>query len=317
MSRIYDALRRFEQEKADRRSGGQMGEDRRQPAPAPTPETPAALPQHIEHLTARAGPENHVVAHLGPHESGAEKFRVLRHRLQQLRHQRPVKKILVTSGIPKEGKTLTAINLAASLALASPRVLLIDADLRSQSIHHVLGLEPLPGLAEVLAGQADFLKCLRSIDPLGIYYLPAGRAPANPVELLQGRAMKDLMARATALFDWVVIDSPPLNPFADAHCLATVADEVLLVLRFGLTPRAALQQALEALNGVRVAGVLLNDCDETRHDGYYYYAYGASPSGQEKGRWAASLGHLVSQVLNRKVFAKWFGFFTRTSPSAH
>lgn len=312
MSRIFDALRRFEQEKSGQPLGMPPVEERRRRSPVPPAEAPLPLPEQVAHLQVRAGLENHVVAHLGGQEAGAEKFRVLRHKLQQLRQQRPLKKILITSAIPQEGKTLISINLATTLALSSTRVLLIDGDLRSQSVHHVLGLEPLPGLAEVLAGEAEFLKALHCTDPLGVYYLPAGHTSRNPVELFQAKQMTELIAQAARLFEWIVLDSPPLNPFADAHCLATVADGVLLVQRMGLTPRPALQQAMESLAGVRVLGALLNGCNESQPEEYYSYYYGGRSSGRERSKFAVMLRNLADRAFNHKVAKKWLEYFTHT-----
>jgi len=218
-------------------------------------------------------PENRVVGCRQNYEFGAEKFRFLRHRLTQLRHRRPVSKVLVTSSVPKEGKTFVAINLAASLASSSRRVALFDVDMRHPSVQSALGLPPMAGLAEFLEGKAELDSIMRRVDPLGFYYLPAGKASGNPFELLEGSRMRELMALATTAFEWVVMDSPPLIPFADAHQLAVLADAVLLVARPRVTPRDTLRQVLSALDSVQVAGVVLNASDDKSHDRYYYHYY--------------------------------------------
>jgi capsular exopolysaccharide synthesis family protein len=218
-------------------------------------------------------PENRIVGCGENYEFGAEKFRFLRHRLTQLQRRRPISKLLVTSSIPKEGKTLVAINLAASLASRSQRVLLLDVDLRQPSIQSTLGLPPTAGLAEFLEGKAELGSIMRRVDPLGFFYLSAGKASVNPFELLEGSRIVELMALATTAFDWVVMDSPPLIPFADAHRLAVLADAVLLVARPGVTPRETLRQTLSTLESVQIAGVILNDSDDRMHDDYYYHYY--------------------------------------------
>jgi receptor protein-tyrosine kinase len=218
-------------------------------------------------------PKNRIVGCRQDYEFGAEKFRFLRHRLAQLRQRRPVSKVLVTSSVPKEGKTLVAINLAVSLARSSRRVALFDADLRHPSAQSALGLPPMVGLAEFLEGRADLESAIRRVEPLGFYYLPAGKASGNPFELLEGSRMRELVSLATTAFEWVVIDSPPLIPFADAHHLAVLADAVLLVARPRITPRDTLRQVLRALDGVQVAGVVLNASDDKRQDDYYYHYY--------------------------------------------
>ena len=228
-------------------------------------------------LRCELSPERRLVGCYPDHDLGAERFRFLRHRLNQVRQHRPLSKVLVTSSIPQEGKTLVATNMALSLARNSPRVLLLDADIRQPGVNRILGVKSLPGLAELLDSAFEPTTLLRRLDPQGLYYLPAGQANNNPFELLQRPRMRELIDILAPSFDWIIIDSPPLIPFADAHCLATFTDGVLLVVRPGVTPRKALQQGLAALAGVYVAGVVLNGDDDTRNDRYYYYYHPSTP----------------------------------------
>jgi capsular exopolysaccharide synthesis family protein len=225
-------------------------------------------------------PENRIAGYTHDYEIGAERFRFLRHRLIQLRCRRPVSKVLVTSCVPKEGKTLVAVNLAVSLASNSRRVALFDADMRHPSVHSALGLPPITGLAEFLEGKAALDTVVRRIVPFGFYYLPGGEATGNPFELLEGPRMSELLALATTAFEWVVVDSPPLIPFADAHHLAAVADVVLLVARPRITPLDTLSRVLSTLGNVKVGGVVLNAIDDKKHDDYYYHYY---PRGSTNG----------------------------------
>lgn len=276
MSRILDALRRSERE--NRKEGAAL------PSPDTAPlqdllVTLEAQPGNLEsvaRLVCRANPEEPLVCNTHNHDVGAEKFRVLCHRLRQLRQRRPLSRVLVTSAIPKEGKTVVALNLALTLAFSSPRVLLVDTDMRQSGLEGALGIPPLPGLADFLEGRLELSATFRRLEPLGLHYLAAGNASSNPVELLQRPRMRELMEQTARAFDWVVFDSPPVNPFADAHCLAGLADAVLLVTRSGWTPREGLQQALTALEGAYIAGVVLNGSGDPHRDHYYYYYYANS-----------------------------------------
>jgi protein-tyrosine kinase len=234
--------------------------------------------QAIEHVLCHRPPDPRLVwGH--DHRIAAEKYRLLAHRIRIKKQQKPIFKVLITSAIPGEGKTVTAANLAIVLARNGRRVLLVDGDLREPDIHKVLGVPSQPGLGEVLAGEASLEQALRCIDPLGLYCLPAGQPRANPVSLLEGTALKNVLAATEGAFEWVIIDSPPLNPFADAHCIVSMADGVLLVVKWNLTPREELDHALTALKGMPLLGLVLNGCDEPRQ-AYYYSQYIRSESGQ-------------------------------------
>ena len=186
-----------------------------------------------------------------------ESFRVLCQRLLQARKQRRLQSLLITSPVPHEGKTVTSINLAATLARSSPAVLLVDADLRHPGLP-VLGIAPESGLADCLAGRVELTKAIRRVDPLGFYYLPAGFASTNPSELLQKPALREFISQATAAFDWVIFDSPSINLFADPRHLAMLVDGVLLVVRENMTPKELAEKSLVALEKAFVVGVVLN-----------------------------------------------------------
>lgn len=201
-----------------------------------------------------------------------EKYRLLAHRLQRARAAKPIQTVLVTSAIPGEGKTTIAVNLAGVLARNGCRTLLLDADMRSPDLPQALGLPgSLPGLSEVLAGEVSFEQALRCVKPLGLYLLAAGSPVGNPVPLLEGAVFANVLASARQVFEWVIIDSPPLVPVADANCVASVVDGILLVVRWGLTPRDELDQALGALAGLPLIGLVLNTYDEPRQKSYYSY----------------------------------------------
>lgn len=201
-----------------------------------------------------------------------EKYRLLAHRVQRARAARPIQTVLVSSAIPGEGKTTVAVNLASVMARNGCRVLLLDADMRAPDLPQALGLSgPLPGLSEVLSGEVSFEQALRCVKPLGLYLLAAGCPVSNPVPLLEGAVFANVLASARQVFEWVIIDSPPLVPVADASCVASAVDGILLVVRWGVTPREELDQALGALAGLPLLGLVLNTYDEPRQKSYYSY----------------------------------------------
>ena len=168
---------------------------------------------------------------------GAEKFRFLAVRLRQLRQSRPLKKVLITSTIPEEGKSTVAANLACTLARRKPqRTLLLEGDLRRPNIAAQFGLARLPGLCEWLSGETPTINIYRLGD-LGVWLLPAGSAPENPLELMQSGRLSPLMEQLEAWFDWIVIDSPPVLPLADTSLWSRLADGILLVTRKGITEK--------------------------------------------------------------------------------
>ncbi len=189
--------------------------------------------------------------------SAQESFRVLCQRLLQVRQQRRLQTVLVTSPVPREGKTVIAINLAASLAHSSTSVLLVDADLRHPERHR-LGIEPCVGLADYLAGTVEAGQAVLQTESLGFYFTPAGISSASPTVLFQGPRLQRFVTQVATTFDWVVIDSPPINLFADARYLASVVDGVVLVAREGVTPRELAMKTLVALDNAFLIGLIFN-----------------------------------------------------------
>jgi capsular exopolysaccharide synthesis family protein len=238
----------------------------------------------VQTITPHIGSERHLVTLSSAAETslGNEKFLILRHRLALIRQRRPLKTILVTGSIPGEGKTLVALNLAIALSRTSPRVLLVDGDMRKPAVRDALGQPFFPGLCEYLEGQSDIQSSIRQLAPVGLYLLTAGQPTNAPVGLLQGSQMREFMALASISFDWVVFDSPPVNPFADAQCLAAMCDGVVLVARAGMTPRGCIQQTLTALEGSFIAGIVLNGSRDPHSDDYYGYYYSQPKTKKKK-----------------------------------
>jgi protein-tyrosine kinase len=208
--------------------------------------------------------------------TGAEQFRTLRSRLYQLRNDQPARTLLVTSAGPGEGKTFVTSNLAQAIVRQPDRrVLLIDADLRRARLHIPFGAPSAPGLAEYLRGEADEASVMQCGAEDNLFLIPGGNEVANPSELLSNSRLSTLLNRVAPLFDWVLLDSPPCLPVADASILANYCDAVLFVVRAGATPSEVAQRAMQELQGRRVAGVVLNAIEETDgYSAYYYQAYG-------------------------------------------
>ena len=200
---------------------------------------------------------------------GAEKFRFLAVRLRQLRQSRPLKKILITSTIPQEGKSTVASNLACTLARRKPqKTLLLEGDLRRPNITSRFGLGQLRGLCEWLSGETPNISIYR-LENLGVWILPAGTAPQNPLELMQSGKLSPLMEQLEAWFDWIVIDSPPVLPLADASLWSRLADGILLVTRKGITEKQQLKRGLETIEKSKLLGALVNSSESAAHSDYY------------------------------------------------
>jgi capsular exopolysaccharide synthesis family protein len=220
-------------------------------------------------------PDSRLVA-VGKEESlAAEKFRFLAVRLRQLRQSRAIKKILITSSIPQEGKSTVSCNLACTLARRKQhKTLLIEGDLRRPTIGHKFGFGPVPGLSEWLRGDSESMNLYR-LENLGLWVLPAGSAPENALELMQSGKLPGLMDRLAEWFDWILIDSPPILPLADTSIWARLADGILLVTRKDVTEKKQLQRGLAALESSKLLGAVVNGSSDTAHSDYYQ-RYGAA-----------------------------------------
>jgi capsular exopolysaccharide synthesis family protein len=213
--------------------------------------------------------ESHLVSVAEEESLGAEKFRFLAVRLRQLRQSRPLKKVLITSTIPQEGKSMVAANLACTLARRKrQRTLLLEGDLRRPTVAAEFGLGRIPGLCEWLSGQTKGINLYR-LESLGLWVLPAGAAPQNPLELMQSGKLSPLMEQLEASFDWIVIDSPPVLPLADASMWSRLADGILLVTRRGVTEKKQLQRGLASLDTKKLLGALVNGSTDVAHSDYY------------------------------------------------
>ena len=267
MSRIQNIL-----EKAER-DGGAMRTSRLVPVdpavsmPPPTVIAPAAAATGLGVAAIDEGIASHaailnplLVASLAPKSLAAEQYRSLRTRLAQLEGAGGLRTVLITSPQKGEGKSVTAANLALTMAQElQRRVVLVEADLRKPSLQHMFGLPPGPGLAEYLTGAVELKDALQFVPEHNLTLLTAGLAPLNPAELLGSTPMRRLLDHLRTRFDRVILDTPPVLPLADVSILAPLVDGSLIVVRAGVTPKPAIENALRAFDASRLLGVVLNE----------------------------------------------------------
>jgi capsular exopolysaccharide synthesis family protein len=206
---------------------------------------------------------------------GAEPFRTLRSRLSQIADTRTLKRILVTSSVPSEGKTFVTANLAQSITRQPDRrVLLIDADLRASRLHVALGAPSAPGLTDYLRGEVDEDAIIQCGPDENLCFIPGGSQVSNPSELLLSERMRYLLDLVTPMFDFVILDSPPATPVHDPSLLADLCDGVLFVVRAGATNFELAAKAVAAFQEKSLLGVVLNAAELDATYGQYYGHYG-------------------------------------------
>jgi capsular exopolysaccharide synthesis family protein len=216
--------------------------------------------------------EPHLVAISQPRSVYCEQFRALRTRVLQAGEQQHMRAMVITSSGLGEGKTITALNLAWLLAQSEGiRALLIDSDLRNPCAADYLGIEAPVGLSEVLSGQVRFGDAIVRLDPAGLYLLPGGQPRDDVADVLGGPTYTRLLTDARRMFDYVIIDAPPLGIFSDANVLIGRADGALMVVRSGKTRYSVLDELLEPLPKERLLGVVLNRADEQLDSDAYSY----------------------------------------------
>jgi len=226
-------------------------------------------------------PSFHHLPALEARGRAVEQFRSLRSRMQEFRDLNTLKSILVSSGLPQEGKTFVAANLAISFARhKASRVLLIDGDMRRSSLHHVLGANAEPGLTDYLSGNASIQDILQRPHPTesgllqqgldSITFIGAGKDSDKAADLSGNQRFGELMAAVSPLFDWIVVDSSPVNLVADGVNLSRACDGVLLVARAGVTKFEVAQRALTELKASTILGFVLNAVVKPSSSGGYY-----------------------------------------------
>lgn len=270
----------------------------------------------------RKAPADPIVFRSAPLGDRAEAYRRLRTNLRFLDAGRVRRTILVTSAIPQEGKTTTALNLAVAMAEGDSRILLIDADLRRPSAARYLGLESAAGLTSVLIGEVSEEDV---VQPWGenLDVLAAGQIPPNPSELLDSHAMAALLGRLAERYDVIVVDTPPLIPVTDAAALSRVVDGVLLVVGCQTVHRSQLAEALAALDTVdaRLLGLVLNQVAEKELGTTYVYVDKPERWPFRRGRAAGRARHgklrAVSSGLESPLAAERLLGEAQTDPVGH
>ena len=303
MSRIHEALKKAEKERA----AGRVSQDLESPlatgsaVPPVSPEIPLAPGSmktvsrantrgdsrtheylRFEDLSDRCQhPEWHPNANQNafdpacPNAHCAEQFRTLRSRLYQMRSSQPLNRVLVTSAVPMEGKTFVAHNLARAIVRQpDQRALIIDADLRLPRMHIALGAPSSPGLTDYLRGDASEIDVVQHGTEGNLCFIPGGEQADEASELLSNGRLKTLLDRLAPVFEWIIVDSPPCLPVADANIIAEHCDGILLVVRAGFTPAETAMRARQELQARPVVGVVLNAVKEQKQYGMYYSAYG-------------------------------------------
>lgn len=216
-----------------------------------------------------------LAAVMAPSSVGAEKFRMLVVRLQHLRERRQLKRLVITSAVKGEGKSVVSANLAVTCAHRE-RTLLIDGDLRQSGLADLFGTHELPGLSDWWHGEGEISDFVKRIASTPLWYLPAGTGTGHALEILQSPRVAEMLAQMTEWFSWIIIDSPPIMPVADPNVWVSNADGALLVVRQGKTPKRLLRKALEDAGSMKLLGVVVNASQDTGHHHYAQY-YGSGP----------------------------------------
>ncbi len=279
MSRIHEALRKAELENRQSELAAPELSKAVQVLKSAPPQTPAlGGPRSV---TVRVSPEVHLVALTDPLSLGAEKFRVLATRIENLRKDGGLKSLQVTSGSTNEGKSLVSGNLAFTLARRSnSKVLLIEGDLHKPALASMLGLDQLPGLGQWWSEPDDEItRFMYQLNDLPLWLLAAGKAFDQPSDILQSARFGKAFAQLARSFDWIVVDSTPLLPMADVNLWSRWVDGTLLVVREGVAPISALRKGLAGLDNAKLIGVVLNEASEFDRAVYYDGNYASRKNG--------------------------------------
>jgi capsular exopolysaccharide synthesis family protein len=234
-------------------------------------------------------PTSRLVAWNEPNSLGAEKFRALAVRLDDMRRQHELKSVQVTSSVINEGKSFVAANLAVTLAKYSgSRTLLIEGDLHRPTLASMFGLKDLQGLSDWWTSRnQELARYMLRFTGTGLWLLPAGKACERPSEILRSGQLAEAFAKLEGQFDWVVVDSTPMLPVIDANLWSKLVDGTLLVVREGIAPLKAMKKGLQSLDHPKLIGVVVNeasDFDQIDYEGQYYGARKYGDNGSRKPR---------------------------------
>lgn len=236
---------------------------------------PPVMENEVPARDVKTHVDERVVSLIDPRSPVAEQYRILRTNLLSLKNGKSVKVVLVSSALHSEGKSVSSMNLAVTLAndINRRRVLLIDADLRAGSAHTLLGITPSAGLSEVLAKGLPWRQALVGTPLSQLDLLPCGTPPPHPAELLASQRMKQLIEEVRGQYDFCIVDSPPIVPVADPGILGSLTDGAILVIRGGKTQRSLVQYAVSLLAqaNVKTLGCILTHAERHIPEGIYRY----------------------------------------------
>jgi protein-tyrosine kinase len=280
MSRVHDALRRAEQ------GDGVRPKVRRQAAGRAPGKAFLELLEQVQEVPYSPSPDSYLIDPNRPHDAYAEEFRTLRTRLNHMQKLQPIHTAVVTSACPAEGKSFTVVNLALSEAqLTGNLTLLADFDFRRPVTHNIFQIDRTPGITDYLRGQVPLSAVIRRLAGTNLYVAPAGESVTNPLELLNLPEAKELIEQLPNVFNWVLIDSPPLLFAADANLLATMCDGTIIVVRVGTTTIDSVTRAIETLCENNVLGVVANGARKGElYSKYTYYYSSYYYKGDERGK---------------------------------
>jgi capsular exopolysaccharide synthesis family protein len=256
MSRVYDAL---QQCVSDQVSPSTLHGDNGNELFTPIADS-VWDPSDAPIIHPKLSSDDRIAAFFSTHRFASEQFRLLATRLQQLQQARAFKSILLTSSVAQEGKSLLILNLAMSLAQGGQqKILVVDADLRKPGLCRTLKIEDRSGIREWYQTDRPATDFICRLAGVNVWVLPAGLAEVDTLELLKSPRMSGLLASMSATFDWVLIDSAPLLPIADAEVISSISDSTIIVVRRDKSPKSALKQALERVAPSKLIGFLLNE----------------------------------------------------------
>lgn len=260
------------------------------PATLLDPSPLTGLIEQIEVIPFDPAAEAHLVDQARPKDGPLEEFRMLRTRLNHLQSLQPLHTLVVTSASPAEGKSFTATNFALVQShLDRNYTLLADFDFRRPIVHNLFKFDRSPGITDYLQGKAALADCIKRVQGTNLFLMSAGSPVVNPLELLNLREVKVLLERLPTVFNWVVIDSPPMLFAADANLLATMTDGTLLVVRLGQTTIDSLNRALQGMSRNNVIGIVANAAKRgelySKYSYYrnYYYSDDKENKAEEQG----------------------------------
>ncbi len=288
MSRVHDALRRAEQAGLPQLTASNSESPRNSTsavtATDPSPTDLSVLDQ-VEEISFSPAPESHLLRLDHPQETPSEEFRSLRTKLNHMQSLQNLHILIVTSPSPAEGKSFTAVNLALAQAhLADNPTLLVDLDLRRPVMHNLFQLDRSPGMTDYLLGKEPLHRVMKKVAGTNLYVIPAGSSVKNPLELLNLREVRVLFSQLPSLFNWVIMDTPPILFSADSNLLATLADGTILVIRIGETTIDSVTRAMQTLCENNVLGIVANGAraGELYYKYTYYYARHEEPEEEEE-----------------------------------